>query len=69
MEPMNPQRYTTPAIVLHWLIAALVFFQFGLGWYMTDLPTTPVRGPYFALHKSIGITVFLLLLVRLLWMY
>ena len=64
---MNPQRYTIPAIVLHWLIAALVFFQFALGWYMTDLPTTPVRGPYFALHKSIGITVFLLLLVRVLW--
>ena len=54
-------------MILHWLTAALVFFLFGLGWYMTDLPTTPVRGPYFALHKSIGITVFLLLLVRLVW--
>lgn len=67
MKPTNPQRYTLPAIAIHWLTVALVFFLFGLGWYMTDLPRSPVRGPYFALHKSIGITVFLLLVARFLW--
>lgn len=30
--------YTKTAIILHWLIAILIFLMFGLGWYMADLP-------------------------------
>ena len=63
----NNNRYTSPAIALHWLIAALIAFLFGLGWYMVDLPKGPVRTPYFSLHKSIGLTVAGLALLRLLW--
>ena len=31
-------RYTSTAIVLHWLIAALVIAQFGWGWWMQEIP-------------------------------
>lgn len=31
-------RYTTVAILLHWLIAFAIFGMFAFGWYMTDLP-------------------------------
>lgn len=63
----NNNRYTLPAIALHWVIAGLIIFLFGLGWYMTDLPKGPVRTPYFSLHKSVGLTVAGLALLRLLW--
>ncbi|MGQ0657708.1 MAG: cytochrome b [Chromatiales bacterium] len=63
----SAQRYTLPAIGLHWITAVLVFILFPLGWYMVDLPPGPERGANFALHKTLGITVFLLTLLRLAW--
>ncbi len=60
-------RYTLPAILFHWLIAALIILQLALGWYMEDLPKGALKSDTFALHKSVGITVFLLALMRLRW--
>lgn len=59
--------YTRTAISLHWLIAALVFAGWGLGWYMHDLPASPSKLQYYSWHKWIGVTVFMLALVRALW--
>lgn len=59
--------YTRTAISLHWLIAALVFAGWGLGWFMTDLPASPDKLRYYSWHKWLGVTVFLLALVRALW--
>lgn len=61
-------RYTTVAITLHWLIAlAIVGMIFG-GWYMSDLPDG-APGQYFLyqMHKSIGITILLLTVARIIW--
>jgi cytochrome b561 len=62
-------RYTTTAIVLHWLIAATVVGLIGWGWWMQTIPKLPVgpRVDAFNLHKSIGMTVLLLMLVRIGW--
>ena len=60
-------KYTRVAMLLHWVTVALVAALFVIGWTMTDLPRGPVRGETYALHKSIGITVFLLTLLRLWW--
>ena len=57
------------AIALHWLIAVLVFALFAIGWYMVDLPRGPGRSSSFALHKSLGLSVFALALVRIVWRY
>jgi cytochrome b561 len=62
-------RYTTVAIVLHWLIAAIVLGQFALGWWMQEIPKQP-QGPRleaFNLHKSIGLLVFGLMIARITW--
>jgi len=67
MSSAPNDRYSFPAIVLHWLIALLILTQFGLGWYMVDLPKGPDRHFFFSLHKSIGLTVAALALLRLLW--
>ncbi|MBO9558231.1 MAG: YceI family protein [Caulobacter sp.] len=60
-------RYTTVAIILHWLIAAAILFQIILGWRMGDEPKGPATYAIFQLHKSIGITILLLSLARLAW--
>ena len=62
------QRYTTTAIVLHWVIAILAFTLIGLGLYMTDIPRgTPERTFFYNLHKSIGLTTAILVIIRLWW--
>ncbi len=60
-------RYTTVAIVIHWLIAAAIIFQIILGWRMGDGPKGPTTFALFQLHKSIGFTILLLSLLRLVW--
>lgn len=60
-------RYSTPAIVLHWLMALLIFAAFPLGLYMVDLPLSPDKLKLYSYHKWIGVTVFLLIAVRLAW--
>jgi cytochrome b561 len=61
-------RYSTPAIVLHWLIALLIVGTFTLGLVMTDIPgLSPTKLKYFAWHKWAGVTVLLLAALRLLW--
>ena len=40
-------RYTTTAILLHWLTALLIVCAFTLGWIMTDIPgLTPTKLKY-----------------------
>jgi cytochrome b561 len=61
-------RYTTAAIVFHWIIAILVLTMLGLGLFMTGVPKgNPDRAFYFNLHKSIGVTTALLVIARLWW--
>src|SRR4029079_6811662 len=62
-------RYTTTAIVLHWVIAGLVCVQFAWGWWMQDIPKQPVgpRVDAYNLHKSFGMVLFALMLLRLGW--
>ncbi|MEL7102142.1 MAG: cytochrome b/b6 domain-containing protein, partial [Pseudomonadota bacterium] len=64
----SSERYSSVAITLHWLIAiAIIGMIFG-GWYMTDLPDG-APGQYFLyqMHKSIGITILLLTVARIIW--
>lgn len=64
------QRHHHFAIFLHWLVAVGVFFMIGLGWVMTDIPKgTPERAFWFNLHKSIGVTLGVLVLIRLWWRF
>ncbi len=70
MRPSDDaQHYTRTAIALHWLIAILVIGQFAWGWWMQGIPKQPVgpRVDAFNLHKSIGMTIFLLMALRLAW--
>ena len=67
LQPSTPWRYSTPAIVLHWVLAALIVFMACLGWYMMTVEREPSGPGLFALHRSIGLIVFTLVLLRVLW--
>ena len=58
-------RYTTPAIVLHWATAALVLFMIAAGFVMGRIPEGELQNLLFNLHRSIGVVIFPLVLLRL----
>ena len=60
--------YTRTAVVLHWLVALLIFTNIALGLAADELPDDWVR-PVIDTHKSIGITVLGLFVLRLLWRF
>lgn len=61
-------RYTLTAIALHWIVAGIVLFQIGYGWYLDGVPRgTLERAIVVNLHKSIGVTAGLLVCVLLWW--
>lgn len=64
---MKTARYTATAMLLHWLMALLIFAAFPLGLYMVDLKLSPAKLQLISYHKWIGIVVLLLAVLRLLW--
>ncbi|MDP3863597.1 MAG: cytochrome b [Rhodoferax sp.] len=63
----QPRRYSTVAIVLHWLLALVILAMFAVGLYMTDLPFSPQRLKLYNWHKWAGVTFLALTLLRLVW--
>src|SRR5437868_11460438 len=52
---------------LHWLIALLIFTQFALGWLAATWRLSPTKLDLFVWHKSIGMLVLTLVVLRLVW--
>ncbi|MBV8976558.1 MAG: cytochrome b [Alphaproteobacteria bacterium] len=62
------EHYGNVAMFFHWLIAALIVVNICLGLYFADLPKSDPYLYYLAqIHKSIGLTVLVLSLLRVLW--
>lgn len=60
-------EYTRSAIVLHWLIALIIFVSFPVGLYMVELPLSPNKLKIYSYHKWAGVTVFFLAIARVAW--
>ena len=60
-------RWGSAARTFHWLMAILIITLGCVGLYMADLPRSPQKIQIYALHKSIGLTVLALALLRLSW--
>jgi cytochrome b561 len=59
-------RYSPTMQALHWLVAALMFAVLPLAWAMTGLPrNAPDREMLFTLHKSIGVTILAVMIIRI----
>lgn len=59
--------YTRTAITLHWLIALLVFVTFPVGVVMHEMALSPDKLRMLSYHKWLGVTVLILVVVRLAW--
>lgn len=59
--------YSAVAIGLHWLIFVLIVANWLLGLYMVDLSLSPQKLKFFSWHKWVGITIFLIALIRVTW--
>lgn len=62
----SESRYSTVSILLHWMIAGLLIANVLVGGWMEEA-AGPDKLGWFATHKSLGITVFVLTLARLGW--
>jgi cytochrome b561 len=60
-------RYNGVARLLHWAMAVLVILMMVMGWWMSGLEEGPVRSQSIRLHKSLGLCLWVLVLVRLYW--
>ena len=56
------------AKAFHWLLAVLIFAQLGLRVWAVAWPLTPTKLYLFFWHKSIGMIILLLVIMRLLWL-
>jgi cytochrome b561 len=63
----RPVSYGVVAIVLHWVLGALIVAAFFIGLWMVDLPFSPQRLRLFNWHKWLGVAVLMLSAARLLW--
>lgn len=61
------RRYGLVAMALHWLIAAAILAMAGLGLVMVELDPGAAKFRLYQLHKSVGITILALSLLRLAW--
>ena len=64
---MADPRYSLPARLLHWIMAAGFAFMWICGYTMTTLveDDSPTEELLFALHISVGVTLLALLLIRI----
>lgn len=60
-------RWGGVAKAFHWLMAVLILGLGAVGLVMADLANSPQKLKIYALHKSVGLTVLALALLRLAW--
>lgn len=61
------QHWGWPSKLLHWLTALLILIQIPLGYYADDLQRSPLKLELFGWHKSLGMVILMLAIMRLLW--
>lgn len=66
MNNNDNNRYSSVAILLHWAIAALIFANLVVGFFMEGLTGT-LRSTSIAFHLSSGMTVLALTAIRVIW--
>lgn len=60
-------RWGAVSQLFHWVIVVLILVMAYLGLTMGDLPNGPRKINIYALHKSIGLTILALVVLRVLW--
>jgi len=61
------ERWGAGAKCLHWTLALAIFVMMVLGWIMTAWPKSPAKFEMYFVHKSLGIVILALMVLRLCW--
>ncbi len=67
MLKSDHERWGSSAKFFHWTIVLLILLQGTVGLIMVDLPKRPNVIPVYNFHKSIGLTILALAVLRLVW--
>lgn len=59
--------YGRIAVALHWIVAAGVLFAVTMGLFIGNVEESDTTEQVLAIHKSMGLTIFVLVCVRLVW--
>jgi cytochrome b561 len=63
----GPDSFGWVSRALHWAMALAILFMFGFGFTLAHTAPTLNNFWLFGLHKSIGLTLFMLAIARLVW--
>ena len=61
------EQWGSVAKGFHWLLAVLILGMFVLGWVAESMPLSPSKLKLFGLHKSTGLLILGLVVLRLAW--
>jgi len=64
---MSTDRYNPISVVFHWLMAAIIVATWSIAIVVSDMPLSPARITGYSWHKWLGVTVFFLVILRLVW--
>jgi cytochrome b561 len=59
--------YTPIGVTFHWVMAAMMFFQIGHGWYLAWLPAGGDKYIGYQTHTQIGLTIMMMGTLRFFW--
>ncbi len=63
----SAERFGLVARTLHWLTLVLLIGSFSLAVSMVNMPFSPRKLEFYSWHKWVGVTIFLVVLLRLAW--
>mgnify|MGYP001823113932 FL=1 len=63
----DPDGFGWVTRVLHWVMAFLVLMTLPLGLWIANMEVSLASLKYFGYHKSLGVTLLVLILIRLTW--
>ena len=63
----KPAQYTPTAVALHWIVALLIIGNLAFGLYVAGLPISPAKLRTVSWHKWVGVTILVVVAVRLAW--
>ena len=61
-------NYSTGSKFFHWLIAFLVICMLSFSFFLDDVKK-PYQGTAYMIHKSVGLSILFLMLLRIIWIW
>lgn len=61
----DPQSYSRLSKIIHWVMAVIILLMISTGFFMVQMNFSPFKFEIYALHKSFGFLILLLVVFRL----